>query len=168
MKCELRLGRHVCFGLRYTIDTWVEWSWHLNWLLLIPGLADIMCACCIFLQGDSLHWLACALYVACRRRMPTVGHGETEGNCVSLTRMLRSAKLRWISSSVTIYHYVHMSELCSDCCHKVLRLELRSNPNAQFVITVALPAYSGVKIIRVHFMISWSFENRTVWGSRPK
>ncbi|XP_061421579.1 retinoblastoma-like protein 1 isoform X1 [Lethenteron reissneri] len=47
------------------------------------------------LEGDELHWLACALYVACRKTLiPTVGRGTLEGNCVSLTRILRSSKLR--------------------------------------------------------------------------
>ncbi|XP_020846460.1 retinoblastoma-like protein 1 isoform X2 [Phascolarctos cinereus] len=47
------------------------------------------------LEGEVVHWLACALYVACRKSIiPTVGKGIMEGNCVSLTRILRSAKLR--------------------------------------------------------------------------
>ncbi|XP_031809901.1 retinoblastoma-like protein 1 isoform X5 [Sarcophilus harrisii] len=47
------------------------------------------------LEGEVVHWLACALYVACRKSViPTVGKGIMEGNCVSLTRILRSAKLR--------------------------------------------------------------------------
>ena len=47
------------------------------------------------LQGDQIHWLSCALYEACRRSVvPTVGRGTVEGNCVSLTRLLRSAKFR--------------------------------------------------------------------------
>lgn len=50
------------------------------------------------LEGEALHWLACALYVACRKSvLPTVGSGLMEGNCVSLTRILRSAKLRLTS-----------------------------------------------------------------------
>lgn len=52
--------------------------------------------CKVSFQGDSLHWLACALYVACRRSVvPTVDSSAiVEGNCVSLTRLLRAAKLR--------------------------------------------------------------------------
>ena len=50
------------------------------------------------LQGEKLHWLACALYVSCRKGVtPTVGGGRgsyIEGNCVSLTRLLRSCSLR--------------------------------------------------------------------------
>lgn len=47
-------------------------------------------------QGKSIHWLACALYVACRRSVvPTVdSSGTVEGNCVSLTRLIRASGLR--------------------------------------------------------------------------
>lgn len=42
-----------------------------------------------------VHWLACSLYAACRKgSTPTVGKGLMEGNCVSLTRILRTSKLR--------------------------------------------------------------------------
>ncbi|XP_030771546.1 retinoblastoma-like protein 1 isoform X4 [Rhinopithecus roxellana] len=52
------------------------------------------------LEGEVTHWLACSLYVACRKSIiPTVGKGIMEGNCVSLTRILRSAKLRFKQSS---------------------------------------------------------------------
>jgi hypothetical protein len=61
---------------------------------LIRPLPDMYCVC-IGLQGEVIHWLACSLYVACRKSIiPTVGKGVMEGNCVSLTRILRSAKLR--------------------------------------------------------------------------
>lgn len=46
------------------------------------------------LQGSELHWLACALYVACRSSVPTVGKGTAEGNYVSLTRILRCSEMR--------------------------------------------------------------------------
>uniref|UniRef100_A0A8C2GXZ8 Retinoblastoma-like 2 (p130) n=1 Tax=Cyprinus carpio TaxID=7962 RepID=A0A8C2GXZ8_CYPCA len=46
---------------------------------------------CVF-QGSELHWLACALYVACRSSVPTIGKGTAEGNYVSLTRILRSSQ----------------------------------------------------------------------------
>lgn len=46
-------------------------------------------------QGEVVHWLACSLYAACRKgSTPTVGKGLMEGNCVSLTRILRYSKLR--------------------------------------------------------------------------
>lgn len=45
-------------------------------------------------QGNELHWLACALYVACRKAIPTVSRGTVEGNYVSLTRILRCSEQR--------------------------------------------------------------------------
>lgn len=45
-------------------------------------------------QGNDLHWLACALYVACRKAIPTVSRGTVEGNFVSLTRILRCSEQR--------------------------------------------------------------------------
>lgn len=44
------------------------------------------------LEGSELHWLACALYVACRTAVPTVDKGIAEGNYVSLTRILRCSE----------------------------------------------------------------------------
>ena len=60
-----------------------------------------MCAsstgwCRVVSQGDKLHWLACALYVACRSAtVATVGGGESQGNSVSLTQILRCSGLRY-------------------------------------------------------------------------
>lgn len=48
----------------------------------------------LHVQGSELHWLACALYVACRSSVPTVGRGTAEGNYVSLTRILRCSEMR--------------------------------------------------------------------------
>ncbi|XP_011500736.1 PREDICTED: retinoblastoma-like protein 1 isoform X2 [Ceratosolen solmsi marchali] len=48
------------------------------------------------LEGDQLHWIGCALYVACRKAStPTVGKtgANIQGNCVSLTRLLRLCNL---------------------------------------------------------------------------
>lgn len=55
------------------------------------------------MQGSELHWLACALYVACRSSVPTVGRGTSEGNYVSLTRILRCAEMRYKAP----VHYLH-------------------------------------------------------------
>lgn len=50
------------------------------------------------LEGEKMHWLACALYVSCRKGVtPTIGGGGRtfiEGNCVSLTRLLKCCNLR--------------------------------------------------------------------------
>lgn len=55
------------------------------------------------MQGEVVHWLACSLYAACRKgSTPTVGKGLMEGNCVSLTRILRTAKLRSVTVSCDV------------------------------------------------------------------
>ncbi|KAK3785165.1 hypothetical protein RRG08_021963 [Elysia crispata] len=57
------------------------------------------------LEGDQIHWLACALYEACRSMYtPTVGSGTMEGNCVSLTRLLRSSKLSRLHSLIQFFN----------------------------------------------------------------
>eukprot|EP00058_Branchiostoma_floridae_P026889 XP_002612380.1 hypothetical protein BRAFLDRAFT_218889 [Branchiostoma floridae] len=76
------------------------------------------------LEGDDLHWLACALYVACRKSLtPTVGRGTVEGNCVSLTRLLRSAKLSLIQFFNKMKKWADMASLPQDFRDKVDRLE---------------------------------------------
>ncbi|CAH1277584.1 RBL1 [Branchiostoma lanceolatum] len=76
------------------------------------------------LEGDDLHWLACALYVACRKSLtPTVGRGTVEGNCVSLTRLLRSARLSLIQFFNKMKKWADMASLPQDFRDKVDRLE---------------------------------------------
>ncbi|MEE6506620.1 hypothetical protein FKM82_007763 [Ascaphus truei] len=76
------------------------------------------------LEGDVKHWLACALYVACRKGIiPTVGRGIMEGNCVSLTRILRSAKLSLIQFFNKMKKWMDMSNLPQDFRERVERLE---------------------------------------------
>lgn len=49
----------------------------------------------LFYQGDPLHWLGCAMFVACREATTTtVAQGTLEGNCVNLTSLLRNCNLR--------------------------------------------------------------------------
>ncbi|XP_054566143.1 retinoblastoma-like protein 2 isoform X2 [Eptesicus fuscus] len=58
------------------------------------------------LEGNDLHWLACALYVACRKSVPTVSKGTAEGNYVSLTRLLRCSEQRRQPCTVSeIFHF---------------------------------------------------------------
>uniref|UniRef100_A0A8B9U3N8 RB transcriptional corepressor like 1 n=1 Tax=Anas zonorhyncha TaxID=75864 RepID=A0A8B9U3N8_9AVES len=74
--------------------------------------------------GEALHWLACALYVACRKSvLPTVGSGLMEGNCVSLTRILRSAKLSLIQFFSKMKKWMDMSNLPQEFRERVERLE---------------------------------------------
>ncbi|KAA0712741.1 Retinoblastoma-like protein 1 107 kDa retinoblastoma-associated protein [Triplophysa tibetana] len=76
------------------------------------------------LEGDVVHWLACALYAACRKSsIPTVGRGVMEGNCVSLTRILRSSKLSLIQFFSKMKKWSDMSNLSQDFRNRVRRLE---------------------------------------------
>ncbi|NXE00139.1 RBL1 protein, partial [Chaetorhynchus papuensis] len=76
------------------------------------------------LEGEALHWLACALYVACRRsRVPTVGSSPMEGNGVSLTRILRSARLSLIQFFSKMKKWMDMSNLPQEFRERVERLE---------------------------------------------
>ncbi|KAG7268406.1 hypothetical protein CRUP_016280, partial [Coryphaenoides rupestris] len=66
-------------------------------------------------SGEVVHWLACSLYAACRKSStPTVGRGLMEGNCVSLTRILRTAKLSLIQFFSKMRKWADMSNLPPD------------------------------------------------------
>ncbi|CAI9540086.1 unnamed protein product [Staurois parvus] len=76
------------------------------------------------LEGDMKHWLACALYAECRKGIiPTVGRGIMEGNGVSLTRILRSAKLSLIQFFNKMKKWMDMSTLPQEFRERVERLE---------------------------------------------
>uniref|UniRef100_A0AAQ5Z2K6 Retinoblastoma-like protein 1 n=1 Tax=Amphiprion ocellaris TaxID=80972 RepID=A0AAQ5Z2K6_AMPOC len=76
------------------------------------------------LEGEVVHWLACSLYAACRKgSTPTVGKGLMEGNCVSLTRILRSSKLSLIQFFSKMKKWADMSNLSQDFRLRMDRLE---------------------------------------------
>ncbi|XP_063070863.1 retinoblastoma-like protein 1 [Engraulis encrasicolus] len=76
------------------------------------------------LEGEVVHWLACALYAACRKgSTPTVGRGVMEGNCVSLTTILRSSKLSLIQFFSKMKKWSDMSSLSQDFRNRISRLE---------------------------------------------
>ncbi|XP_029007007.1 LOW QUALITY PROTEIN: retinoblastoma-like protein 1 [Betta splendens] len=76
------------------------------------------------LEGEVVHWLACSLYAACRKgSTPTVGKGLMEGNCVSLTRILRYSKLSLIQFFSKMKKWVDMSNLPQDFRLRMERLE---------------------------------------------
>ncbi|XP_039590831.1 retinoblastoma-like protein 1 [Polypterus senegalus] len=76
------------------------------------------------LEGDVVHWLVCSLYAACRKGFtPTVGKGVMEGNCVSLTRILRSAKLSLIQFFNKMKKWADMSNLSQTFRERIERLE---------------------------------------------
>ncbi|KAM9408624.1 retinoblastoma-like protein 1 isoform 2-T2 [Pholidichthys leucotaenia] len=76
------------------------------------------------LEGDVVHWLACSLYAACRKgSTPTVGKGLMEGNCVSLTRILRCSKLSLIQFFSKMKKWADMSNLPQDFRLRMDRVE---------------------------------------------
>ncbi|KAK1796308.1 hypothetical protein P4O66_009374 [Electrophorus voltai] len=76
------------------------------------------------LEGEVVHWLACSLYAACRKgSTPTIGRGMVEGNCVSLTRILRSSKLSLIEFFNKMKKWADMSNLSQDFRNRISHLE---------------------------------------------
>ncbi|KAG7218050.1 hypothetical protein INR49_020660 [Caranx melampygus] len=75
------------------------------------------------LEGSELHWLACALYVACRSAVPTVGKGTVEGNFVSLTRILRCSEMSLIEFFSKMKKWQDMAELPNDFRQSTEKLE---------------------------------------------
>ncbi|XP_062500915.1 retinoblastoma-like protein 2 isoform X2 [Corticium candelabrum] len=64
------------------------------------------------LEGDDLHWLACALYVACRQALVrTVSGDQSRGNSVSLTQILRSTDLSLLQFFLKIDHWMDMLKI---------------------------------------------------------
>ncbi|XP_066205840.1 retinoblastoma-like protein 2 isoform X1 [Saccopteryx leptura] len=75
------------------------------------------------LEGNDLHWLACALYVACRKSVPTVSKGTVEGNYVSLTRILRCSEQSLIEFFNKMKKWEEMANLPQAFRERTERLE---------------------------------------------
>ncbi|XP_011686230.1 PREDICTED: retinoblastoma-like protein 1 isoform X2 [Wasmannia auropunctata] len=78
------------------------------------------------LEGDQLHWLGCAVYVACRKfSIPTVGRPGTnvEGNCVSLTRLLQLCNLPLIEFFTKSKSWADMANMPQDFRARIEKLE---------------------------------------------
>uniref|UniRef100_A0A8B9G9Q4 RB transcriptional corepressor like 2 n=1 Tax=Amazona collaria TaxID=241587 RepID=A0A8B9G9Q4_9PSIT len=75
------------------------------------------------LEGNDLHWLACALYVACRKAVPTVSKGTAEGNYVSLTRILRCSEQSLIEFFNKMKKWEDMANLPTQFRERTERLE---------------------------------------------
>ncbi|UYV63281.1 RBL1 [Cordylochernes scorpioides] len=84
------------------------------------------------LEGDRLHWLCCSLYVACRTcKIPTIyKDGYIQGNCVSLTRLLRSSKLSLIQFFSKMKQWADMANLPAETRLRVEHLERNFNVTA--------------------------------------
>ncbi len=81
-----------------------------------------------------MHWLACALFVACHNSaVPTVNkQGVVGGNGISLTRLLRSCKLSLIQFFNKAKKWADMSNMKSEFREKIKSLE------DSFVVTIDL------------------------------
>ncbi|XP_014468467.1 PREDICTED: retinoblastoma-like protein 1 isoform X2 [Dinoponera quadriceps] len=78
------------------------------------------------LEGDQLHWIGCALYVACRKSsIPTVGRtgANVEGNYVSLTRLLQLCNLPLIEFFKKSKSWADMANMPQDFRTKIKKLE---------------------------------------------
>ncbi|XP_060892212.1 retinoblastoma-like protein 2 isoform X1 [Labrus mixtus] len=76
------------------------------------------------LEGSELHWLACSLYVACRSSsVPTVGKGTSEGNYVSLTRILRCSEMSLVDFLNKMKKWQDMAQLPQDFRQTTQKLE---------------------------------------------
>ena len=78
------------------------------------------------MEGDQRHWLACSIYVACRKSsVPAVGHKDTriEGNLVSLTRLLRLCDLTLLQFIDKCRKWANMVHLTTDFKDKISGLE---------------------------------------------
>ncbi|XP_020291555.1 retinoblastoma-like protein 1 isoform X3 [Pseudomyrmex gracilis] len=78
------------------------------------------------LEGDQLHWIGCALYVACRKSStPTVGRpgANVEGNCVSLTRLLQLCNLPLIQFFTKSKSWADMANMPQDFRARIEKLE---------------------------------------------
>ncbi|CAJ1055794.1 retinoblastoma-like protein 2 isoform X1 [Xyrichtys novacula] len=76
------------------------------------------------LEGNERHWLACSLYVACRSSsVPTVGKGTSEGNYVSLTRILRCSEMSLIEFFSKMKKWQDMANLPADFRQSTDKLE---------------------------------------------
>jgi len=82
------------------------------------------------LEGEKLHWLCCALYVACRKGItPTVGGRGSfvEGNCVSMTRLLKLCNLSLVQFFVLMKKWADMANLSQDMRNKIDQFERNFN-----------------------------------------
>ena len=79
----------------------------------------------LIFQGDRIHWLCCALYVACRNSsVPTVGQvGTVEGNCVSLTQLRRKCSISMLDFFDKSRKWADMANLSEELRRKFVSLE---------------------------------------------
>lgn len=75
-----------------------------------------------------MHWLSCSLYIACRAgSVPTVaGAGAdatVEGNCVSLTHLLRACKITFLEFFHKMERWMELVDCARDFRDRIERLK---------------------------------------------
>ncbi|XP_053598787.1 retinoblastoma-like protein 2 isoform X1 [Microplitis demolitor] len=78
------------------------------------------------LEGEQMHWIGCAVYVACRESStPTVGKTgpNVEGNCVSLTRLLKLCNLSLIQFFSKCKSWADMANMPQSFRSKIDKIE---------------------------------------------
>lgn len=87
------------------------------------------------LDGDSLHWQCCALFITCRATVtPTVGNTNSvlQGNCVSMTQLLRLCKINLNEFFKKIDNWVEMTSQPEEC-----RIAI-SNLQHNFIVSMSI------------------------------
>lgn len=82
--------------------------------------------CFSIAQGDQMHWLSCSLYIACRAgRVPTVAGADAtvEGNCVSLTHLLRACKITFLEFFHKMERWMELVDCARDFRDRIERLK---------------------------------------------
>uniref|UniRef100_A0A671QRE8 Retinoblastoma-like protein 2 n=1 Tax=Sinocyclocheilus anshuiensis TaxID=1608454 RepID=A0A671QRE8_9TELE len=95
------------------------------------------------LEGSDLHWLACALYVACRSSVPSIGKGTAEGNYVSLTRILRSSQQSLIEFFNKMKKWQDMANLPKEFQQSTEKLERNFTVTA-VIFTKYVPLFKDI------------------------
>lgn len=73
-----------------------------------------------------MHWLSCSLYIACRAgQVPTVAGTDrvVEGNCVSLTHLLRACKITFLEFFHKMERWLEMVHSPRDFRSRIERLK---------------------------------------------
>ncbi|KAI8034500.1 hypothetical protein M5D96_012687 [Drosophila gunungcola] len=74
------------------------------------------------LEGESIHWLCCALYAACRRSSTPTVIGQdavVRGNCVSLNNLLRCCQMSIYDFKTKIKQWCDMANLPQEFVNEI-------------------------------------------------
>ncbi|CAN9498656.1 unnamed protein product [Ophioblennius macclurei] len=95
------------------------------------------------LEGSERQWLACSLYASCRSSVPTVGSGTSQGNYVSVTRILRCADMSLMEFFRKMRQWQDMAQLTPEFRRSTDRLE-RTFTVSALVFQKFIPVFASV------------------------